>query len=85
MSLLDYAEVSKIRILLVPIGHLDSETFHKHVEDISCIYKLPLQELSQPIVNKRSKLNFFFFLFFYRLYNYIIQFFFFIFINERDR
>jgi len=55
MSLLDYAELSKIRILLVPIGHIDSETFQKHVEDISCIDRIPLQELSQPVIHKRSK------------------------------
>lgn len=54
MSLLDYAELSKIRILLVPLGDLDSESFQKHVEDISCIDRIPLQELSQPINNSRS-------------------------------
>ncbi|ORX85760.1 hypothetical protein BCR32DRAFT_275971 [Anaeromyces robustus] len=54
MSLLDYAELSKIRILLVPIGNLDSEIFQKHVEDISCIDRIPLQELSQPVVTSRK-------------------------------
>ncbi|ORX44842.1 hypothetical protein BCR36DRAFT_585957 [Piromyces finnis] len=57
MSLLDYAELSKIRILLVPLGNIDSETFQKHVEDISCIDRIPLQELSQPIIHKRTKFN----------------------------
>jgi len=65
MSLLDFAELSKIRILLVPLGNLDSEIFQKHVEDISCIDRIPLQELSQPINNSRST---FFFLFYILLF-----------------
>jgi len=67
MSLLDFAELSKIRILLVPLGNLDSEIFQKHVEDISCIDRIPLQELSQPINNSRSTFFFYFIFYYFKL------------------